>query len=115
QLVRPGGLLFLEVPNFQGINLAVLRWSRSPLLAVHNLQVMSRPALRALALAAGMEIVELGYLGGYETQFFDLSHRTVWLRAPLSLAGRARRIGWLDRVNAPWLSGYLFGVFRKSG
>ena len=113
QVLAPGGLLILEVPNFHGVNLALLRRTRSPLLPVHNLNVMYPEVLCGLAEGQGLETVEFGYFGGYETQFFDVSGRSLAWRAPMSLAARLRRWRVLDHLNAPWLSGYLYGVFRK--
>jgi SAM-dependent methyltransferase len=114
-LLTDGGWLFLEVPNLRGVNLALLRHLRSPLLEVHNLELMDRAAFRSLTAGPALEAVELGYLGGYEPDLFDLSTSSMALRIPMGLARRARRWRRLDQVNAPWLSGYLYGVFRKTG
>ena len=112
-VLKPGGLLFLEVPNLRGITLRLLRWTDSPLLATHNLEVMAPSVLTHLARSAGLDRLEGGYLGGYEPGFVDLRGRAAPVRAVFSAVSRLRRMHWLDRVNAPFLSGYLYGVYRK--
>lgn len=113
-LLRPGGILVLEVPNLRGANLALLRWTDSPLLAHHNLGVMVPHELDRLAKAAGLESIDVGYFGGFEPSYVDMSAKPLPARAALSAVGRVRRgVTLLDRVNSPRISGYLCGTYRK--
>jgi SAM-dependent methyltransferase len=114
QLLRPGGLLFLEVPNLRGLQLPVLRWTRSPLLGHHNLDVMSARVLTEAATAAGLRPLDVRYLGGFEPSFIDLAGRSIALRAPYAALARLRhRARWTDRLNGRLVSGYLCGVFER--
>lgn len=114
QLLRPGGVLVLEVPNLRGITLALLRWSRSTLLAHHNMAVMAPRELDRLAGASGLHRLEVGYFGGFEPSYVDLSAKSLPFRAAFSAVGRVRRMApVLDRVNTGATSGYLCGLYRK--
>ena len=113
-LLRPGGVLVLEVPNLRGITLGLLRWTKSPLLAHHNLAVMAPSALDGLTSGAGLVRLEVGDLGGFEPSYVDLSRKPLPFRAALSAVGRVRRASrTLDRVNTRATSGYLCGLYRK--
>lgn len=113
-MLRPGGVLLLEVPNLKGVNLALLRWTRSPLLAHHNLEVMDPSALNRLARLAGLDRLEGGYFGGFEPSFVDLREKPFLVRAGFSAVGRLRgRVPALDGFNSGGTSGYLYGSYRK--
>ncbi|HEY8694208.1 MAG TPA: class I SAM-dependent methyltransferase [Chloroflexota bacterium] len=112
-ILKKGGLLFLEVPNLRGLNLKLLQWTHSPLLAVHNLAIMDPAVIEAMTKNLGLETIEIKYAGGYEPSFIDPAESSLWVRAGFGLCARVRRSFPLDNVNARWISGYLYGVFRK--
>jgi SAM-dependent methyltransferase len=110
RLVKPGGRLVIGVPNFRGLNGVLQRLGDPPYLALHNRDAM-RPALyRELAARHGLRELFLDYIGGPDPVIVR-SHR-----APITavvLAGRRiRRLRLTDRINHPWLSSYLLGVWR---
>ncbi len=114
RLAKPGGLIILEVPNLRGLTLALLRRTESPLLAFHNLDVMNDKVLRALARAAGLEVVEIRYIGGFEPQFVDASGEGRLFRTLFRLAATTRRrLRVLDNVNGSLFSGYICAILRK--
>lgn len=114
RVLKPGGTLFLEVPNLRGLNLALLRWTDSPLLEYHNLAVMKPEALRSAAAKAGLSIRDISYLGGFEPWFFDFSSKPINVRRIFWRLLRARqRARFLDHLNHRWLSGYLLAILEK--
>jgi hypothetical protein len=104
-------LLFLEVPNLRGLNLKLLQWTHSPLLAAHNLAIMDPTVIEAMTTELGLETIEIKYVGGYEPLFIDAAESSLLFRAAFGLGARVRRWRLLDTLNAPWISGYLYGVF----
>ena len=84
-----------------------------PVLEAHNLDVMDRGAIAALTGPLDLDMLELRYIGGYEPDMFDGSSSPLVVRAPLGIARRLRRWHRLDDLNAPWISGYLCGVFGR--
>lgn len=108
-LIKPGGLLILEVPNFRGIN----RWfQRRSLLDAHNLDIMTKSFFRTVAEHYGLRIRFLDYLGGFEPANLDTHGRPVVLRA---LCSAIRRLHLLRSIRSPWWSGFLTGIFEKPG
>ena len=51
QLVKPGGLALMTVPNYRGIYGRLQRYFDADILALHNLEIMTCEALRSLAPA----------------------------------------------------------------
>jgi SAM-dependent methyltransferase len=67
-LLKPGGTLVLEVPNFAGkLNVRLMRAARlQPLLNAHNLEVMSRSFFESIARDYNLELDYLSYIGGFD-------------------------------------------------
>jgi SAM-dependent methyltransferase len=120
EFVAPGGRLAVGVPNLRGFNGALQRLAEPDYLALHNRAAM-RPALyRELADARGLELMHLGYLGGFDPAIICLGH------GPLLSPGRAipgavtllerrfRSLAVADRLEHRWLSSCLLAVYRVS-
>jgi SAM-dependent methyltransferase len=119
KFLRPGGTLILGVPNFSGVKRVVKRFLSPQDYARHNLASMKSRAWDAFEYDLALSRVYRGYVGGFEARAFrKLEHptplrRLVWLALtagsfvttlpPFRLAGR---------INTPFLSAYLIGVYR---
>ena len=57
-LVKPGGLALITVPNFSEIYGSLQRWCDAPNLAMHNLEIMNPCALTALVDSPDVETVQ---------------------------------------------------------
>ena len=119
--VAPGGRLVVGVPNFRGLNGAVQWLARPDYLAIHNRAAM-RPALyRDFARDHHLELLHLGYLGGFDPIIIGLnrgpllSPRRAIPGAITLLEGRFRRLSVADRLEHRWLSSYLLAVYRLPG
>ena len=56
-LVRPGGVALMAVPNYGGIYGSLQRWCDAPNLALHNLEIMNACALTELVDSPDVETV----------------------------------------------------------
>ncbi len=119
--VAPGGRLAVGVPNFRGLNGAVQRLARPDYLAIHNTAAM-RPALyREFARAHDLELLHLGYLGGFDPSIIALSRgpllspRRAIPGAITLLESRFRALAIADHLDHRWLSSYLLAVYRIAG
>jgi SAM-dependent methyltransferase len=112
KFLAPGGLLLLDVPNLRGLNRFL---QRQDLLKAHNLEVMTRNFFKSLENRLGLRLKFLDFLGGFEPGLLDTRTRPFFLRVVKGLLGRARRLPGLGKLNSPLWSGYLLGVFEKSG
>jgi SAM-dependent methyltransferase len=121
QFVSPGGRLVVGVPNFRGLNGLLQRLADPSYLEIHNRMAMSVAFYRRFAQAHGLQLVHLGYLGGFDPVIVRLN------RGPLLsprraipglvtlLESRFRRLRIADRLEHPWLSNYLLAVYRAPG
>jgi SAM-dependent methyltransferase len=119
--VAPGGRLAVGVPNLRGLNGALQRLAEPAYLAMHNTAAM-RPALfRDFARSHDLELMHLGYLGGFDPAIIYLnrgpllSPRRAIPGAVTLVEGRYRKLAIADRIEHRWLSSYLLAVYRVPG
>jgi len=127
ELVKPGGLLVLEVPNMAGrINRFLLHAAGMDSLArLHNLRVMTEEFFTGVASEFGLKVALLAYIGGFDPGLvvFNYDGRQPGRRTVLlPLRGMARVIAWrplvgrlLAKWNHPAWSHMLVGVFQRPG
>jgi SAM-dependent methyltransferase len=123
ELLKPGGTLFLDVPNMSGwLNHFLLRSARmQPLIDVHNMAIMNKAAFRTLAERLNLEVCYLDYVGGFDPGLvvYNHSYKSRWKRPPVfyglwALERVTRRWpGLLLGLNHASFSCMLVGVFRK--
>jgi SAM-dependent methyltransferase len=119
--LKPGGTLIIGCPNFQGLNLALLRWLSPSMLNWHNLEAMDIRRWRQFESALELEIKFHDHIGGFQpAMFWRCESSTIIARAVargFTELGR-RSNGWLGRTmsrwNSPRWSYYVLGVYRKS-
>lgn len=115
--LKPGGTLFLGVPNFRGVNrliqMLIDRHLREKILTTHNLKTMKPRLWLTMGRRFGLEDVFVGYCGGFEPALFNPAVVSPWI---LRFGLRAI-IKVLDVGCGSWAcgaaSGNLIAVFRK--
>jgi SAM-dependent methyltransferase len=111
-LLRPGGLLILEVPNFQGIN----HWFQTDsLLSAHNLETMTPAFFEKVAKTLGLRVRFLKYIGGFEPANLDTRGKPFPIRALYGGLARLRLLPGMARLNNAAWSGFLMAIFEKPG
>lgn len=120
QWLKPGGVLILGVPNFNGIYKPIQQVLDSDILAKHNLNIMNLNYFRNLVGRLPVKPVFIDYLGSFEPKLFVVTYRfgnpfQLFIRAGLWFARRIRRWQWFDQFNHPFYSGYILAIYRKSG
>jgi SAM-dependent methyltransferase len=121
-LLEPGGLLILGVPNYRRLNEAVLRRLSPSFLAWHRLESMDPRAWDRFEAELGLTRLFRGFIGGFEAStFWRCESRRIVDRAlhqALWYLGRAlgrREARALRRLNSRLWSAYLMGVYRVPG
>jgi len=116
--VAPGGRLAVGVPNFRGLNWMVQRLARPDYLAFHNTAAMRLVFFKRFAQAYGLELLHLGYLGGFDPAIIALSRKPL-LSPRRAIPGaitliesRFRSLAIAERLEHRWLSSYLLAVYR---
>ena len=118
ELVKPGGLLLLGVPNLTGIYGAVLRLTAPDLVAVHNTNTMYLENWRAFEKGAPMVPVFKGYVGGFEPFGLKRLERKTLLTRLINFFVKvlivffSYRFAFLRRFNSRLWSAYMMGVYR---
>lgn len=72
ELLKPGGLLVITIPNLRGVNYALTRLFHAELLPMHNLGIMSRLAFLQLFDTAKLRPHICGYFGGFSFYLFNV-------------------------------------------
>lgn len=110
RLLKPGGILVLEVPNLVGLNAWLVT---AELLAVHNRSLMSRRFFEDFARANGLETLHLDYIGGFEPDNLGPARSAYFRRIILKLLRAVRALPGAGALNSPLFSGFLIGIDRK--
>ncbi|MEK7382553.1 MAG: class I SAM-dependent methyltransferase [Elusimicrobiota bacterium] len=110
RLLKPGGVLVLEVPNLVGLN----AWLVTPeLLAVHNQTVMNRLFFEDFGRSRGLETLFLGYIGGFEPDNLGPPRPALLRRVVLKALRILRALPGTGKLNSVLFSGFLIGLYRK--
>jgi SAM-dependent methyltransferase len=113
--LRPGGLLVITIPNYRGLNYWVGSATLRELYPLHNFEIMNSQRFRAGFQAPNLQILQCGYLGGFDFGIFDTGGQTPWAKT-------CRRVqaglNFLFRIIPPpetrWTSPNLVCIARKS-
>ncbi|MBA2516260.1 MAG: class I SAM-dependent methyltransferase [Solirubrobacterales bacterium] len=117
--LKPGGLLAIGCPNFQGVNGAIKRWTAPHDYALHNVATMRIEDWSAFERRFSLTTLYKGYLGGFEPRLFKNVEGGHRVSRGLSLAFKAlavllnlRVLGRLRGLNSRWWSGYALAIYR---
>jgi SAM-dependent methyltransferase len=88
-LLVPGGMLIVTIPNFRGVNY----WLGWPLMRdlyrLHNLNIMDLKTFRKLMTMSDLVPVFCGYQGMFNLGLFDTGRKTGWQKVILPVMRRA--------------------------
>jgi SAM-dependent methyltransferase len=118
-LLRPGGLLVVEIPNVRGLNLALMKWMNPGLVALHNLEIMDERRFYEAFDRTRVAPLRFGPIGGVNLGGITAADpvRRQALRglrgvqAGLNLALRA--VAPTGGLESAWTSPYLLFIGRK--
>ena len=74
-LVKPGGVALIAVPNYGGLYGSLQRWCDAPNLALHNLDIMNPAALTALIDSTDVESMRAYPFGAMSLWHVNLDNR----------------------------------------
>lgn len=120
RFLRAGGVLVIGCPNFRGIHGFLERRLAPSVLAMHNLKVMDEASWESWETKLDLKLLFRGYIGGFEPGLVRVCESEAFRRkllftlvAMLRFILNRRIMRPLRRLNAPWWSGYLIGIYRK--
>lgn len=119
-LLKPGGILLLGVPNFGGIYKKVLHRMAPSIGRTHNLKIMDLGNWAVFEEKFPIIPVFKGYIGGFE----PLNMKKMEVKNPLNhliyfnlrilMTLFSFHFRWLRKFNSKCWSGYLMGIYRKT-
>ena len=113
ELVKPGGLALIAVPNYGGFYGSLQRWCDSPNLALHNLEIMNPCALMALVDSPDLASVHAYPFGAVAPWIINLDKRLPHFAARYISLG-VNAIGLLQPLTINALAPMLVLEIRKN-
>jgi SAM-dependent methyltransferase len=120
ELLRPGGILLLGVPNLGGIYKFFLERTAPQHLAVHNLGSMRINKWNSFEKDFNLTAIFKGYISGFEPLVMNRVETHTQLSHSLNFIVRnlarifSYRLNWIRRFNSRYWSGYLIGLYIKN-
>lgn len=118
-LLKPGGILMLGMPNFRGINHFFIKRLAPELLSKHNLQTMDTRTWTEFENEFGLKTVFKGYVGGFEPMTFMMREKKSFVNNLLFLKAKVlnklfhKNMAGLRGINSRLISGYILGIYKK--
>ncbi len=118
-LLQPGGLLMLGLPNFKGVNGAFLKRLAPVLISQHNLKTMDIRTWTTFEKKFNLQQVFKGYIGGFEPMTFLIKEKNTFFNRILFLKARVlnrifhAHFKFLRKYNSRYFSSYIIGIYRK--
>ena len=119
-LLKPGGILLLGVPNYAGIYQPVLKRLAPSIAQTHNMQIMNIENWKIFEEKYSLQPVFKGYIGGFEPlnmkkiEIRTPSNRVIYFFTRVLMVMFSFRMGFLRKFNSKFWSGYLIGIYRKT-
>ena len=117
KIAKPGGIIIIGAPNFNGLNRPLLRLTRPDIFEWHNLDAMRVHRWLEQTPVEESELVWRGYIGGFNPQIFLNANRKFVPRILSFVADMSNRV--MNRlpgtgiINSRYWSGYGMAVYRK--
>ena len=119
-LLKPGGILLLGVPNLSGIYHVVLKHLSPSHDQSHNMSTMNLDKWRNFEKEFELNTVFKGYIGGFEPMIMkkldvvNFLNRFLYFVVKSLMVIFSLRMSFLRRINSKYWSGYLIGIYKKS-
>jgi SAM-dependent methyltransferase len=120
ELLKPGGILLLGVPNLGGIYRFFLKRTAPQHLAMHNLEAMKIKNWNKFERQLNLNPIFKGYITGFEPLVMIRREKKSVLSYSLNVIVFglmlifSYRFSFLRRFNSRYWSGYLMGIYKKN-
>ncbi len=118
-LLKPGGILLLGVPNLRGIYRWFLKQTAPEHLSIHNLETMKIENWERFERELGFKPIFRNYIGGFEPLVMKkLEIKNPWtyslnFMVKILMFIFSFNFSFLRKYNSAKWSGYLIGVYQK--
>jgi 2-polyprenyl-3-methyl-5-hydroxy-6-metoxy-1,4-benzoquinol methylase len=115
--LKPGGILIIGVPNFTGIHGILQKWLKKEILDVHNLNIMNTKYFKKIAKQLNITPIKIANICSFEPSLpisdKGVNFQNLIPKMILKLGELLRRFTITDKINASFLSAYIFASYRK--
>lgn len=118
-LLKPGGILLLGVPNFTGIYQVALTRLAPSVHETHNLKTMDLANWKFMEENLQLQKIFAGYIGGFEPinmkkmEVHNTLNHIIYFFIRVLMVLFSFRMQFLRKFNSKFWSAYLIGVYRK--
>ena len=118
-LLKPGGILLLGVPNYSGIYRPVLRRLAPSIEQTHNMEIMNISNWKGFETQFSLEPVFTGYIGGFEPlnmkklEVKNVINQVIYFFTRVLMVIFSFRMQFLRKFNSGFWSSYVVGIYRK--
>jgi 2-polyprenyl-3-methyl-5-hydroxy-6-metoxy-1,4-benzoquinol methylase len=114
RMLKPGGKLFLSVPNFRYINYLFAYLFRKKILEVHNLEIMQKSFFEDIADQNDLNIEYLGYFGGLHPGGIKIGNKNLLSKIITDLfIHNFEKLTFLDSIDSKYFSHHIGAVYKK--
>lgn len=115
ELLKPGGLLFLSMPNIRYINYIFTYLFRNHILPKHNIKIMNKEFFRNFSKKYDLEILYLDYFGGIHPRGLKIGTRNIFSKFfSKFLVDRIESVNFFDNLNSKYFSHHIGAIFKKN-
>jgi hypothetical protein len=118
-LLKPGGILLLGVPNYSGIYRKVLKRLAPSIEQTHNMKSMDLSTWDLFVEKLPVEPLFTGYIGGFEPlnmkklEVKTAGNQVIYFFIRVLMVLFSFNMQFLRRFNSKQISSYLVGIYRK--
>lgn len=119
ELLKPGGILLLGVPNFAGVYQLALKRLAPSVAETHNMKTMNLDNWKSFEENLSLQKVFVGYIGGFEPismkkmEVKNTFNHIIYFLVRVLMVLFSFRMQFLRRFNSGCWSAYMIGVYRK--
>ena len=118
-LLKPGGILLLGVPNFSGIYQVALKRLAPSVTETHNMNTMNLDNWKFIEENLNTQKIFAGYIGGFEPlnmkkmEVKNTLNHIIYFFIKVLMVLFSFRMQFLRKYNSRFWSAYMIGVYRK--
>jgi cyclopropane fatty-acyl-phospholipid synthase-like methyltransferase len=117
-LLKENGILVIGVPKLTGLNYYLAKQVDKSiddkLIPNHNLDIMNLEHFKKMGNVIGCDNMFVDVIGGFEPALFDISKSPIWFKIVFHIINLIINNSFFRRINHPYYSSYIIGVYQKN-
>lgn len=118
-LLKEHGILIFGIPKLTGLNYYLAKQVDKSLddklIPNHNLSIMNLDYFKKLGTVIGCQNLFVDTVGGFEPAMFNITKSPMWFKILFHTTKFVFNNRFFRKINHPYYSSYIMGVYQKSG